>query len=71
MIIIYSIYLVFLVYGLVLFITGFASLPKEVRQSLNPSEIERFETEMFQRQTVGILLLFVPVFSFIWWLIID
>lgn len=71
MIVIYSIYFVFLVYGSILFITGFASLPKEVRQSLNPREIERFETEMFQRQTVGILLLFVPVFSFIWWLIID
>lgn len=71
MIVIYSIYFVFLVYGLILFITGFATLPKEVRQSLNPGEIERFDAEMTQRQIVGILLLLVPVFSFIWWLIIN
>ena len=71
MIVIYSIYFVFLVYGLILFITGFSTLPKEVRQSLNPGEIERFDEEMTQRQIVGLLLLFVPVFSFIWWLIIN
>jgi hypothetical protein len=71
MIVIYSIYFVFLVYGLILFVTGFATLPKEVRQSLNPAEIENFDAEMTQRQIIGLLLLFVPVFSFIWWLIID
>ena len=71
MIVIYSIYFVFLVYGLILFFTGFATLPKEVRQSLNPAEIEMFDQEMTQRQVIGLLLLFVPVFSFIWWLIID
>ena len=71
MIVIYSIYFVFLVYGAILFVTGFGTLPKEVRQSLNPTEIEQFDAEMTQRQIIGILLLFVPVFSFIWWLIID
>ena len=71
MIVIYSIYFVFLVYGLILFVTGFATLPKEVRQSLNPAEIENFDQEMTQRQIVGLLLLAVPVFSFIWWLIIN
>ena len=71
MIVIYSIYFVFLVYGLILFVTGFATLPKEVRQSLNPKEIELFDEEMTHRQIVGLLLLFVPIFSFIWWLIID
>jgi hypothetical protein len=71
MIIIYSIYFVFLVYGLILFVTGFATLPKEVRQSLNPKEIELFDAEMTQRQIIGLLLLFVPIFSFIWWLIIN
>jgi len=71
MIVIYSIYFVFLVYGLILFVTGFATLPKEVRQSLNPSEIESFDAEMTQRQIIGLLLLAVPVFSFIWWLIIN
>ena len=71
MIVIYSIYFVFLVYGLILFVTGFATLPKEVRQSLNPAEIENFDAEMTQRQIVGLLLLAIPVFSFIWWLIIN
>ena len=71
MIVLAAVYFVFLVYGLALFITGFARLPKEVRQSLNPKEIEVFEEEMTQRQIVGLLLLFVPVFSFIWWLIIN
>lgn len=71
MIVIYSIYFVFLVYGLILFFTGFSTLTKEVRQSLNPGEIEMFDAEMTQRQIIGLLLLAVPVFSFIWWLIID
>jgi hypothetical protein len=71
MIIIAALYFVFLVYGLILFVTGFSTLPKEVRQSLNPKEIELFDEEMTQRQIIGLLLLFVPVFSFIWWLIID
>jgi hypothetical protein len=71
MIVLYSLYLVFLVYGLILFVTGFATLPKEVRQSLNPAEIENFDAEMTQRQIVGLLLLAIPVFSFIWWLIIN
>jgi hypothetical protein len=71
MILIYSLYFVFLIYGLILFVTGFSTLPKEVRQSLNPKEIELFDEEMTQRQIVGLLLLAVPVFSFIWWLIIN
>lgn len=58
-------------YGLILFFTGFSTLTKEVRQSLNPGEIEMFDAEMTQRQIIGLLLLAVPVFSFIWWLIID
>ena len=71
MTIIAAIYFVFLVYGLTLFITGFSTIPKDVRQTLNPQEIEIFDEEMTQRQIVGLLLLFVPVFSFIWWLIIN
>ncbi len=70
MIAIYSLYFVFLVYGLILFVTGFSSLPKEVRQSLNPAEIENFDAEQTQKQIIGLLLLAVPVFSFIWWLIL-
>lgn len=70
MIIIYSIYFVFLTYGLILFATGFSTLPKEVRQSLNPSEIENFDAEQTQKQIIGLLLLAVPVFSLIWWLIL-
>ena len=70
MIIIYSIYFVFLTYGLILFATGFSTLPKEVRQNLNPAEIENFDAEQTQKQIIGLLLLFVPVFSFIWWLIL-
>jgi len=71
MTIIAAIYFVFLVYGLILFITGFSTIPKDVRQTLNSREIEIFDEEMTQRQIVGLLLLFVPVFSFIWWLIIN
>ena len=68
--VIYSLYFVFLVYGMILFVTGFNALPREVRQSLNPSEIENFEAEQTQKQVIGLLLLAVPVFSFIWWLIL-
>ena len=48
------------VLGLVLFFTGFNELPKQVRQSLNPQEIELFEQEMISRQIWGLLLLAVP-----------
>ena len=48
------------VLGLVLFFTGFSELPKQVRQSLNPQEIELFEQEMISRQIWGLLLLAVP-----------
>ena len=71
MMVLAALYTVFLIYGSILFVTGFSTLPKEVRQSLNSGEIERFDEEMTQRQIVGLLLLFVPVFSFIWWLIIN
>lgn len=64
-----SLYAVLTIYGLILFITGFAELPKEVRQSLNPAEIENFDEEMTQRQIVGLLLLFFPVISLIVWLL--
>ena len=70
MLVIYSLYFVFLVYGLILFVTGFNTLPKEVKQGLNSDEIEMFDAEMTQRQIIGLLLLAVPVFSFIWWLIL-
>jgi len=66
-----ALYTVFLLYGSILFVTGSSTLSKEVRQSLNPKEIELFEAEMVQRRMVGLLLLYVPVFSFIWWLIIN
>ena len=58
-----ALYAVATVYGLILFLTGFATLPKEVRQSLNPNEIELFDAEMTQRQIVGLLLLTIPVLS--------
>jgi hypothetical protein len=48
------------VLGLVLFFTGFSELPKQVRQSLNPQEIELYEQEMTHRQIWGLLLLAIP-----------
>ena len=50
MITIAAVYSAISLYGLILFITGFATLPKEVRQSLNPNEIELFDQEMTQRR---------------------
>jgi len=48
------------VLGLVLFFTGFSELPKPVRQTLNPQEIELYEQEMTYRQIWGLLLLAIP-----------
>ena len=48
------------VLGLILFFTGFNELPKEVRQSLNPQEIELYEQEMTHRQIWGLLILAIP-----------
>ena len=69
MVTIAAVYAAISVYGLILFITGFSELPKEVKQSLNPTEIELFDQEMTQRQIVGLLLLAVPVFSLMVYLI--
>lgn len=69
MITIAALYAAVTLYGLILFITGFNELPKEVRQSLNPNEIELFDQEMTYRQIVGLLLLSVPVFSLMVYLI--
>ena len=63
MTIIAALYAVATVYGLILFFTGFSTLPREVRQSLNHNEIELFDAEMVQRQIVGLLLLTIPVLS--------
>lgn len=63
MIVITSIYTVLTLYGLILFLTGFNTLAKEVRQSLPPQDIEMFEEEMTHRQIIGLLLLTIPVFS--------
>lgn len=63
MIVIISIYTVLTLYGLILFLTGFNTLAKEVRQSLPPQDIEMFEEEMTHRQIIGLLLLTIPVFS--------
>ena len=63
MIVITSIYTVLTLYGLILFLTGFNTLAKEVRQSLPPRDIEMFEEEMTHRQIIGLLLLTIPVFS--------
>jgi hypothetical protein len=49
------------VLGLVLFFTGFSELPKPVRQTLNPQEIELYEQEMVHRQIWGLLLLAIPM----------
>jgi len=49
------------VLGLILFFTGFNELPKQVRQTLNPQEIELFEQEMTHRQIWGLLLLAIPM----------
>jgi hypothetical protein len=49
------------VLGLILFFTGFSELPKQVRQSLNPQEIELYEQEMTHRQICGLLLLSIPM----------
>jgi hypothetical protein len=50
------------VLGLLLFFTGFSELPKQVRQQLNPQEIELYEQEMIARQIWGLLLLAIPTF---------
>lgn len=63
MIVITAIYTVLTLYGLILFLTGFNTLAKEVRQSLPPQDIEMFEEEMTHRQIIGLLLLTIPVFS--------
>jgi len=52
--------LVITVLGLILFFTGFSELPKQVRQTLNPQEIELYEQEMTHRQIWGLLLLAIP-----------
>ena len=57
------------VLGLVLFFTGFSELPKQVRQSLNPQEIELYEQEMISRQIWGLLLLAVPTVALFVYLI--
>jgi cytochrome c oxidase assembly protein Cox11 len=64
-----ALYAAVTLYGLILFLTGFSTLPKEVRQSLNPNEIELFDQEMTHRQIIGLLLLSVPVFSLMVYLI--
>lgn len=51
------------VLGLLLFFTGFSELPKQVRQSLNPQEIELYEQEMVARQIWGLLLLAIPILA--------
>lgn len=65
----YSLLAILTLYGLLLFISGFSTLPKEVRQSLNPAEIEGFDEEMTYRQIVGLLLLFFPTMVLIVWLL--
>jgi hypothetical protein len=57
------------VLGLILFFTGFSELPKQVRQSLNPQEIELFEQEMTHRQIWGLLLLTIPTLVLLVYLI--
>jgi uncharacterized membrane protein len=57
------------VLGLVLFFTGFSELPKQVRQSLNPQEIELYEQEMIHRQIWGLLLLAIPTLVLLIYLI--
>jgi hypothetical protein len=57
------------VLGLILFFTGFNELPKQVRQSLNPQEIELFEQEMTHRQIWGLLLLAIPTLVLLVYLI--
>lgn len=51
------------VLGLILFITGFSELSKQVRQQLNPQEIELYEQEMVVRQIWGLLLLATPILA--------
>ena len=57
------------VLGLLLFFTGFSELPKQVRQSLNPQEIELYEQEMVHRQIWGLLLLAIPTLVLLIYLI--
>ena len=57
------------VLGLLLFFTGFSELPRPVRQSLNPQEIELFEREMTHRQIWGLLLLAIPTLVLLVYLI--
>lgn len=57
------------VLGLTLFFTGFSELPKQVRQQLNPQEIELFEQEMVHRQIWGLLFLAIPTLLLLVYLI--
>jgi hypothetical protein len=57
------------VLGLLLFFTGFSELPKQVRQQLNPQEIELYEQEMVARQIWGLLLLAIPTLVLLIYLI--
>ena len=57
------------VLGLILFFTGFSELPKPVRQTLNPQEIELYEQEMVYRQIWGLLLLAIPTLVLLVYLI--
>lgn len=57
------------VLGLILFFTGFSELSKQVRQQLNPQEIELYEQEMTHRQIWGLLLLAIPTLILLVYLI--
>jgi hypothetical protein len=69
MITIAAVYAAISIYGLILFLTGFTTLKPEIRKNLSPQEIEVFDEEMTQRQIVGLLLLAVPIFSMMVYLI--
>jgi flagellar biogenesis protein FliO len=44
-------------------------LSKEAKTNMPPDHIEQYYAEMSQRRMIGQLLLAIPVFSFVVWLI--
>jgi hypothetical protein len=65
----FILYYVLIVYGSFFLVTGMHELSKEAKTNMPPDHIEQYYAEMSQRRMIGQLLLAIPVFSFVVWLI--
>lgn len=65
----FIVYYVLIVYGAFFLFTGMQELGKEAKTNMPPDHIEQYHVEMSQRRIIGQLLLAVPLFSFMVWLI--